>query len=143
MHRTLRTELFADREWSVPTKGDGNPGGAASQQIIENHLLVDAAALVAHIFDPSERELEGSVAENEMRETFVDHGERVTKGDKKCGGSGLSAFALVRLAVAAVKTAVAVEAADVRRAGGTRVAELAGCGHGELIFAIHRNVSWT
>lgn len=53
---------------------------------------------------------------NEAREAFINHGKRVTEGDEESRLGGLRALAFVRLAIAAVTAAIAVEAADVRRA---------------------------
>ena len=143
VHGAGGADLFGHGKRRIPAEGERDPGGAPAKQVVEDDLLVNTGAFVAQILDASERELECGVAMNEAGEAFIDHGERITKSDEECRRSRLYAFTLVRLAIAAVITTVAVEAADVRRAGGTRVAELARRGHGELIFAIDRNVSRT
>lgn len=112
-----------DLRWNVPSEVDGETRTARASRIVENHMLVDSAALIAQMCYLSIIELQRGIAMNETGGAVEDHLQRAMDSHGEGWRRRDFTFALIGLAEATGTTGKSDLASLMKSAGGARIAE--------------------
>lgn len=108
---------------NVPSEVDGETRTARASRIVENHMLVDSAALIAEMCYFSIIELQRGIAMNETGGAVEDHLQRAMDSHGEGWRRRDFTFALIGLAEATGTAGKSDLASLMKSAGGARIAE--------------------